>query len=127
MSYFLEVRDVKAKGRGVFARKDFAKGDVIEACPVIVLTELEDQEVQKTILGKYVYEWEEKTSAMVLGYGSIFNHSYTPNAEYTRDFKKGVLTYTAIKDIPKGTEIVVNYNGDPHDPNPVDDFEPIQE
>lgn len=125
MSTFLEIRDAKDKGRGVFARKDFAAGDVIEECPVIVLTEAEDKDVQKTILGRYVYEWEEKTSAVVLGYGSIFNHSYSPNAQYTRNFKKNLLVYTAIKDIPAGTEIVVNYNGDPHDKAAVDDFVPV--
>lgn len=127
MSYFVDIKDVKDKGRGVFARKDFAAGDVIETCPVIVLTEEEDREVQKTVLGKYVYEWEDKTSAVILGYGSLYNHSYKPNAQYSRDFVKKLLIYTALVDIPAGAEILVNYNGEPEGTNPVDDFEPIKE
>ncbi len=31
------VKDAPGKGRGVFARKNLKKGEVIETCPVIVL------------------------------------------------------------------------------------------
>ena len=33
------------------------------------------------------------------------------------------MTYRAIKDIKKGDEILVNYNGEPDDITPIDWFE----
>ena len=57
---------------------------------------------------------KENGSAISLGYGSIYNHSYEPNAKYEKDFLNNMLIFRAIKIINKGEEIVVNYNGDPN-------------
>lgn len=127
MEYFVEIKNTKQKGRGVFATKDFKKGEVIEECPIIYISKKEDVDIQKTILGRYIYEWHENDGAIILGYGSIYNHSYKPNAEYVRDFENKLLIYKAIKNITSGEEICVNYNGDPFDLKPVEDFKPINE
>ncbi len=127
MKYFVEVKQTNAKGRGVFAMKNFIKGEVIEECPIIFIEKNQDINLQKTILGKYVYEWTPDTGAIILGYGSIYNHSYNPNAIYTRDFKNNLLIYVAHKNIYEGEEITVNYNGEPDTKNPVDDFIPVKE
>ena len=125
--YFVEVRESSGRGRGVFALKNFKKGDVIEVCPIVYISQKEDLNIQETILGKYIYEWRENDGAIILGYGSIYNHSFAPNATYSRDFKNITLVYKAWKKIGKGDEIFVNYNGNPRDKNPVDDFLPIDE
>ena len=56
--------------------------------------------------------------ALALGYGSLYNHSYQPNARYD-DESGQTKVFTAIRDIEAGEEITVNYNGEPEDESPV--------
>lgn len=118
---YLEIRETKNKGRGVFALKDFQPGDIIEECPVIVIPPRECDLLEKTILDNYYFEWEsELDGAIVLGYGSIYNHSFDANATFDRDFKNRLMVFTAVKPIKIGEEILTNYNGDPADHTPID-------
>ena len=55
---------------------------------------------------------------LALGYGSLYNHSYRPNARYV-DLSERTKLFTAIRDIAAGEEITVNYNGEPEDQTPV--------
>ncbi len=114
----------KLKGWGIFAGKDFKEGEIIESCPVIKLNTKERKHCEKTILGTYIYPWRStRGAAMVMGYGSVYNHSYEPNADWKQNFKTGCMVYRAIKPIRKGEEILVNYNGEPDDRTPIDWFE----
>jgi hypothetical protein len=107
----VEVRRVKGKGRGVFARRLIRRGEVIERTPVLMLP-------AGAALGDYCFEWGEGTWALALGYGSLYNHSYSPNARYD-DLNSRTKVFTALRDIDAGEEITVNYNGDPEDRSPV--------
>ena len=60
---------------------------------------------------------------MVFGYGSIYNHSFDPNADWKQNFRTQSMVYRAIKPIKKGEEILVNYNGEPDDATPIDWFD----
>jgi len=104
-------------GRGVFAAEDIAKGDFIEICPAIILTKKERKTINDTLLHDYYFQWgkRQKKAAIVLGYGSIYNHSYQPNAVYLRNQEAGTLDIICRKAIKAGDEITVNYNGDPKD------------
>jgi SET domain-containing protein len=51
---------------------------------------------------------------LALGYGSLYNHSYHPNARYD-DAAGPTKVFTALRDIAAGEEITVNYNGEPDD------------
>lgn len=72
-----------------------------------------------TILSNYVFDWGEKEehAAVALGYISIYNHSYKPNAELTECLDESVIEVSALRDIAPDEEIVVNYNGAPDDPD----------
>jgi len=123
MEQTIEIKSTghKIKGRGVFALKDFKAGEVIENCPVIVFTPKERKVLEKTYLNYYIYPWRStRSAAIAFGYGSIYNHSFEPNADWKQDFKKGVMVYKAIKPIKKGEQILVNYNGEPDDKTEVD-------
>ena len=48
--------------------------------------------------------------ALALGYGSLYNHSYNPNARYD-DVGRQIKEYSALRDIQRGEEITINYNG----------------
>ena len=106
------------------ALKDFRTGEVIERAPVLIMTPKERQHCEKTILNHYIYPWRStRGAAVVLGFGSIYNHSFSPNADWKQNFRDKVMVYRAIKPIKKGQEITVNYNGEPDDTSPIDWFE----
>ena len=65
------------------------------------------------VLDRYVFWWNKNTLAISLGYGSIYNHSFTPNAEYEQGY--ACITYRAIRDISPGEEIQINYQWDTED------------
>ena len=115
----IEVKRVRGKGRGVFARRSIAEGEVIESCPVLVVPA---EEVRNgaawTRLGEYRFDWGRGTVALALGYGSLYNHSYEPNAHY-EDIGGRTKLFVALRDIQRGEEITVNYNGEPEDRSPV--------
>lgn len=118
------VRRVAKKGRGVFAARNFSAGQVIENCPVLIFNSKERKHLEKTLLNYYIYPWRSTRGAsLILGYGSIYNHSYSPNADWKQNFKTQSMVYRAIRPIKKGEEITVNYNSEPDDQTPIDWFE----
>ena len=121
MQKTIEVKRTASRGRGVFALKDFKTGEIIEKCPTIKIDSKERKYCEKTILNYYIYPWRStRTGSIVLGYGSIYNHSFEPNADWKQNFKTSEMVYRAIKPIKSGEEILVNYNGEPDDMTPLD-------
>ncbi len=119
----IEIRKTSKKGRGVFAAKSFKKGELVETCPVIGLSTKERKHLEKTQLGHYIYPWKSTRGAsLVLGFGSLYNHSFSPNADWKQNFKTQSMVFRAIKPIKKGKEITVNYNSEPDDRTPIDWF-----
>lgn len=121
----VQIADAKEKGRGCFATALIKKGDMIERSQVIVVPLAERELIDKTKLYHYYYAWapEDEGVAISLGFGSIYNHSYKPNAIFNREFDRGVIEYVALRDIQAGEEITVNYNGEPDDQDPLPYFE----
>jgi SET domain-containing protein len=118
----IEVRTTKRKGRGVYATERIAAGATIEVCELILFSWLQrrviDQSERSKGLYNYYYSFG-KDGAIALGNGSLYNHSYDPNARYKMDRKSKKIRFRALKDIKKGEEICVNYNGDPDDKSPL--------
>lgn len=112
------VKRIKGKGRGVFAKKPITGGTVIERIPVLLvpIKELVNGE-ENAFLKKYCYYWDDRHVVICLGYGSLYNHSYEPNAKYIHG--PNVMTYEALRDIEKGEEITINYNYFPNDKTPM--------
>jgi uncharacterized protein len=106
---------VERHGRGMFAGREFVKGELIERAPVVVIDEKKWPNAAKTILSDYAFDWGEKDehAAIALGYISIYNHSYSPNAQLEQRLGDLMMEIVAIKDIEAGQEITINYNGDP--------------
>jgi SET domain-containing protein len=119
-SELIEIRRSNKHGRGVFARQFIPRGTVIEKVPVLVFPEKDLWSGDRvTGLYHYAFEWSRGKVALALGYGSIYNHSYTPNARYD-DIGRHIKVFTAIVDIQPGEEITVNYNGEPDDCSPME-------
>ncbi|WP_456276858.1 SET domain-containing protein [Bacillus sp. AK128] len=105
--------------RGVFATQDIKKGELFHEAPVVPYPNDQHKYIEKTVLDDYVYEYGINHSAIVLGYGMLFNHSYKPNATYDISFEKHTFDYFALRDIKAGEEILINYNGDIDDDTPL--------
>ncbi|GKV70333.1 SET domain-containing protein-lysine N-methyltransferase [Sporosarcina sp. NCCP-2716] len=101
--------------RGVFATCDIQKGQLIHEAPVIAYPNEQHSHIEKTLLADYAFEYGVNHTAILLGYGMLFNHSYTPNADYEINFKNQTFDFYAHKAIAKGEEIFINYNGDVDD------------
>ena len=112
------MKDTEKYGRGIFATRNIKKGEFIEDAPVIVIPKTEWKLMRKSILSNYVFRWGED-KALALGYGSLYNHSYTPNARYLTNIGNQSIDFYAWKDIQENEEIIVNYNGDPKDQTPL--------
>jgi uncharacterized protein len=109
----VEVKRIRSKGRGVFARRPISKGEMIERVPVLVMTEEEFAEgLAQTPLKDYCFSWGIDRVALALGYGSLYNHSYKPNARYD-DVGPRTKAFVALRPIAQGEEITINYNGKP--------------
>ena len=98
---------------GVFAQSEIKTWETIEICPIILLNQQDTAVIDRTHLYNYYFSWANQWSALALGYGSLYNHSYSPNARYQKDFVIQTIHFLALRDISRGEEITVNYNGDP--------------
>lgn len=110
----IEFKKSRLHGKGIFALTDIQENEIIEICPIIILNERDTKKIDETHLYNYYFSWKENGSSISLGYGSLYNHSYEPNAKYEKDFLDNTLIFKSIKAIKKGDEIFVNYNGDPN-------------
>lgn len=100
----IKTSTINNSGRGVFATKDYKKGEIIEICPC-VKTETDKLHGR---FRDYIFGLNETMSVVALGYCSIYNHSDTPNSSYEviNEYKMNI---TALKDIKAGEEIFVSY------------------
>ncbi len=110
--YFM---DSSLSGRGVFTSEPIPGGSLIEICPVIVIPEREVDVIHHTELHDYYFVWgeENEQAAIALGYGSLYNHSFKPCAEFILDLDNRTIEVIALRDINPGEEITLNYHGDP--------------
>jgi hypothetical protein len=108
----LKIVEFPNKGRGVVADGSFLAGQTIERCPVLVIPASEAPSIRDTRLAHYYFEWGDdcKQAAIALGYGSLYNHSYSPNARYEFREPQECLEFIALRDIEIGEEITINYN-----------------
>ena len=108
--------------RGLIAARDIKKNEVLERCPIILVDHRNDTAFESTILNRYCFEWTKSHSALLLGYGSLYNHSYTPNVQYHFSYTAKQIFFRALRFINAGEELFVNYNGDPADRSAIEGF-----
>jgi SET domain-containing protein len=104
------VGESEIHGRGVFATEAIAAGDIIEVCPVIRVPAAQRELIDETLLFEYYFDWDGD-AALALGLGSLYNHSATPNAAYSKDTANDLVTVRAVAAIGAGEEITFTYSG----------------
>ncbi len=114
MNKQLYIRNVNSKGRGVFCKTIIHKDEVFDLCPVIVLPDKDREIAASSKLADYFFNFikEEGTMALVLGFGSLYNHAKNCNAGYRLHHETKIMGYYALEDISAGTEICINYAGE---------------
>jgi uncharacterized protein len=106
----IQIKQTLNKGWGVFATQPIEKGALIECCPIFSFRlNLLDA---KSGMRDYLWEWDDKV-AIATGYGSLYNHSYSPNAHHAKHLDINEIHFHALRDISVGEEITVNYGGYP--------------
>jgi hypothetical protein len=118
---YLHIEESAGKGRGVFTKKDIPAGTVIECSPVLVLSPKDTKALEPTFLYNYYFIWGDtgRQTAIVLGYGSLYNHSYNASCRYETDYEDKTFKVITRKKINKGEELTINYNFYPDDQTPV--------
>lgn len=118
---YISRSKIKNAGFAVFAVQNIRKGELIERCPIILVPKKDVSNLRESILVNYYFYFNGKRNlAIALGFGSIYNHSYEPNATYIKKSKEKVIEFVAIKDIKENEEITANYNfGNPDDKSPL--------
>ena len=104
-----------SKGRGVFANRMLAIGELVEACPVIVFSAEFGRipaEVRSILFNWGVLARTATAHCLALGYGSMYNHGNPANMRYEGDADARVLRFVAIRAIAMGEELTVNYSAE---------------
>ena len=109
------VADTERYGRGVFASKRLDIGHVVASCPYVI-------DMDDVLGGRFLdFAWDEEgLSVLVLGCGSLFNHSDHPNVDWV--FENGFISidepasqlihfYTNCF-VEKDSELTINYGSE---------------
>jgi len=102
----------KKRGRGIFAAVDINKGEIIEANYTIYINKNDSDIIKKTNLWNYYFEFPDGTSRIVLGWGTIINHSLNPNVEKIWDSDPlygDIVYFVALRDIKQHEELFHDY------------------
>ena len=108
---YVGMSKIQNAGRGVFAKSNINKNDIIESCPIIEMPKHDVSTLNKSSLVTYFFYFgkDKERLAVTLGFGSLYNHSYKPNATFKIKGAKGLIDFVALNDIKKDTEITFNY------------------
>jgi uncharacterized protein len=98
----------------VLSKTQFAKGEIIEICPVIFLG-FEAKAIDR--LKDFIFEIEKEGKnggmwGLVLGYGSLYKHSEEPNVEYAYNRANRQMYFKAARVIQAHEELTINYGKD---------------
>lgn len=100
-------------GLGIFANEDIAKGEVFEITPILDVVKSKEEDLGREFLYDYRFAYNKngKTTKLVLalGYGSLYNHSDDPNANWKLNEVLDMFEFYAVKDIKRGQEILIYY------------------
>lgn len=107
---------IPGAGRGGFAKEPIAAGEVFEVAPVIVVP-FDDAatDEHRSVVPHYYFTFTQ-WYGFALGFATIYNHAYEPNALYEKDDELQAVVFRARWDIAAGDEIFITYNdSDPSD------------
>jgi len=105
------LKDSPLHNLGVFSSQKIEKGEVIDICPFISFPQSSKEKIPVFSNYAFCYPRSENwtTHALVLGYGSYYNHSETPSVDWNTNENDRTFIFFAIRDIDEGEELFINY------------------
>lgn len=95
----------------IVGKTQFARGEIIEICPVVLVGE-----ICKTLdkIKDLIFELDKNKGqwGLVLGYGSLYRHSNEPNVEYAYNPKSRQMYFMTNRTVKHGEELTINYGSD---------------
>lgn len=92
----------------IIGKTHFAKGEVVEICPVVLVGE-----ICKTLdkVKDLIFELDKNRGmwGLVLGYGSLYRHSDKPNVDYAYNPKNRQMYFITNRPIKSHEELTINY------------------
>ena len=125
LNELVEIKYVSPqKGKGLFAKRDIKKNTLIEIAYVLLLHNTDWELIQESALYNYIFTWDDPKkpdhmNVIAFSICQFMNHSFEPNVQYLFDYDAQTIEYHSIKEILKGEELTVNYNGIVNDKSPV--------
>ena len=105
------LKDSPLHNLGVFSSQKIEKGEVIDICPFISFPQSSKEKIP--VFSNYAFCYPRSdnwtTHALVLGYGSYYNHSETPSVDWNTNENDRTFIFFAIRDIDEGEELFINY------------------
>jgi hypothetical protein len=100
-------------GWGVFTTANLSEDTIVEQSPYLILP---DTACDGNILADYVFRLSDDESspdyqrrAMVLGWGSLYNHNKAPNLSYGIIVKRKLFQYITSRQVYAGEQLFVSY------------------
>jgi SET domain-containing protein len=119
-SDLVEIRDAEGMGRGVFAVSHIPADTLLCSDPVMMIPR--DQCPKGSFLDTIVFLWSEvmedglNQNAIVLGLGTVMNHSKSPNVIVYFEQNPDRVDFYALRDIEPGEQLTHDYNYDEYPP-----------
>ena len=124
-NYFIDPRvyiaesTIEGAGIGCFTSEDIPSRTIIESSPVILchadtFHHLNQLHYVRHILSDYPFKWpDDGMSAISLGWGGIYNHSFEPNCHWRFRTKRedgyNALIFRTTRDVKAGEELFTRY------------------
>lgn len=109
------VKVVNGKGRGVFATRDFKKGEVVLRNEVVLYRGQSYKERPPVLpdgsstINAFTMFWSQRWDSIALGHINLMNHCKHPNTRLSNKYKQKCKVAYAIKNIKKGDELTFEY------------------
>ena len=116
----VEIRDAEGMGRGVFAVSHIPADTLLFSDPVVLVPE--GQCPKGSVLDAIVFLWSAVMedglglNAIVLGMGTVLNHSESPNVIVWFERDPDRVDFYALRDIEPGEQLTHDYNYDEYPP-----------
>lgn len=106
------LKESPIHGLGVFSSNKISKGETIEECPFLAFPQNKNEKVPAFSNYTFCFPRGEiwTTHALVMGYGSYYNHSEKPNVDWYTLNQSGIFVFVALDDIEEGQELFINYS-----------------
>ena len=111
------------KGRAVIADELIPAGTLIERSPTLFVDTDRTTTPDGSNFDSYLFRWPSGF-VLALGHGGLFNHSFNPNARFTKLPGEEAIEFHALREIAKGEEILIDYCQD--SPGKPLWFEPVE-